>query len=85
MSYPATQPFTFTITFSDTLNEELPQRKLLDIEKEEFVPRTDTLYVTVSALLIFKSFELVNFGVQPRLAVAFGLEVALFGISLKFL
>ena len=47
VSYPAIMPFTFTIAFSDGINK-LPQRKLLDIEKEEFVPTTSTLYVTVS-------------------------------------
>ena len=52
VSYPATQPYTFTISFSNSpfnlLVDSMPQRKLLDIEKEEFVPISDTIHVLVS-------------------------------------
>ena len=49
VSYPASEPFDFTISFSSSSHtEELPQRKLLDIEKEEFTPTSDTVFVNVS-------------------------------------
>ena len=49
VSYPATQPFTFTIQFTDGLNK-MPQRKLLDIEKEEFIPAYTRTYAIVRIL-----------------------------------